>query len=81
MKVLDRLWLPISGAVASIGFKGIESATSIEAPILSIPVVEEHSVWYYFVIGVVGAAGGLVFKIIWSALKRKFPKHLKDIDT
>lgn len=81
MKIADRLWLPLSGSIASIGFKGIETASTLDAPILSIPVVQEHTLGYYFLIGILGAAGGLVFKIIWSALKRKFPKHLKDIDT
>lgn len=81
MKIADRLWLPFSGALASIGFKGIETASTLDSPILSIPVVQEHTLGYYFLIGILGAAGGLVFKIIWSALKRKFPKHLKDIDT
>ncbi len=80
MKIADRLWLPISGSIASIGFKGIETATSIEAPILSTPTLQEHGLWYYFIIGIVGAAGGLVFKILWSAIKRRFPKQLRHID-
>ena len=79
--LIDRFWLPISGSVTSIGFKGIENATSLEVPILQIPVVQEHSLWYYMLIGIFGALGGLFVKIAWSALKRWFPRQLKHLDS
>jgi hypothetical protein len=78
--IIDRFWLPISGSVTSISFKGIEAATSLEVPILQIPVVQDHSLWYYLLIGVFGALGGLAVKIGWSCMERWFPKHLKHLD-
>ena len=80
MKLLDRIWLPITGSLTSIGFKGIETSTNLEVPILQIPVVQDHSLWYYLLVGMFGALGGLMVKVIWSALKRWFPKQLKHLD-
>lgn len=77
--LFDRLWLPISGSAASIGFKGIESTTSFDPTVLNIPAPESN-LFFYFGIGVLGAAGGLCVKIGWSCLKRWFPKYLKNLD-
>ena len=78
--LIDRLWLPLSGSVTSIGFKGIETVKSFEAPILSVPVIQEHSLFYYLLVGAFGAIGGLLVKIAWCRLKKWFPRLLKDID-
>jgi hypothetical protein len=78
--LIDRFWLPISGSVTSISFKGIENAASMDTPLLQVQLFQEHSLWYYLLIGVMGALGGLMVKIAWSCLKRSFPRYLKNLD-
>ena len=78
--LIDRFWLPISGSVTSISFKGIENAATLNTPLIQVPLFQEHSLWYYLLIGVMGAVGGLAVKITWSCMKRWFPKHLKHLD-
>ena len=36
-------------------------------------IIKHEPMWHYLLIGILGALGGLVFKICWVCLKRLFP--------
>lgn len=64
--------LDATGAIEPQAAKIIESAHNLA-------LISPDQLLYYFVIGLVGAAGGLFLKIIWTLIKRIFPK-LKKLD-
>lgn len=69
IETIKRLWLPASGSVSSI------TLTAIETPL----TINIHFIFYYLLVGIVGALGGLLVKIAWGTLKRKYPT-LKNLD-
>lgn len=75
---IRELWMPLSGAGASISAKKI-TEISVHPDVIDVTQIylRHDPMWHYLVIGVLGAAGGLLFKIAWSALKRRFPKLQK----
>ncbi|WP_297095626.1 hypothetical protein [uncultured Draconibacterium sp.] len=85
---LQKFWLMIAGFFSSIFYQGVNDlhAQGTNAQEMAVKAAEqfasaspEHTMLWYFMIGVVGAVGGLLVKIIWACLKRLFPK-LKTID-
>ena len=81
---LQGIWMPALGTFSSLGFKTISDKTlssdiiDTAADIVNI-ANPDKTLFQYFLIGVVGAAGGLALKIIWGCIKKFFPK-LKNID-
>jgi hypothetical protein len=80
------IWMPLVGSISSLSFKKISDEVIYSpdvidsaARIAKYAESENKSLMQYFLIGVVGAAGGLVLKITWGCIKRWFPK-LKNID-
>jgi hypothetical protein len=83
---LQRTWMPFAGSAASLSFKGIigtndtlESAAFIAEKAAKPEIVDYRSLFFYLLVGFAGAFGGLLLKICWSCIKRKWPK-LKNID-
>ena len=65
---------PLTGFIASVTVKGGADISTIVEPI------QQHlHLMDYFWVGVLGSIGGLLVKLIWSYLKRRFP-NLKNID-
>jgi hypothetical protein len=86
-ELFQRIWMPILGTISTLGFKQINDKTILSPDIAesaqqatNYSITEPHSsLLIYFWIGMLGAAGGLVLKIIWWLIKKWFPK-LKNID-
>jgi hypothetical protein len=83
---IKNIWMPLVGSISSLSFKKISDEViyspdviDTAARIAKYAESENKSLLQYFLIGVVGAAGGLVLKITWGCIKRWFPK-LKNID-
>lgn len=78
---IRELWMPLTGAGASISAKGITdiSTTPDLMDATHKLIITHEPMWHYLVIGILGALGGLIFKILWYWLKRRFPK-LQNID-
>ena len=78
---IQRHWPPTAGAISSISWKGITdlSQSPEVANLAEQAVKHEPTLMSYFLIGVVGALGGLLVKIAWGVCKKVFPK-LKTID-
>lgn len=76
----SRTWMPLTGAGTSLSFKSInEISTNPEIMDVSQLIINHEPMWHYLLIGILGAVGGLLFKIFWYWLKRLFPK-LQKID-
>jgi hypothetical protein len=79
--LIQRYWTPTAGAISSISWKGITDLS--QSP--EVAKLAEHSLnnqptlMSYFLIGVVGALGGLLVKVAWGLCKKFFPK-IKNID-
>ena len=86
-ELIQRIWMPVLGTISTLSFKQINDKTILSPDIAdTAQQVTNHSVnephsslMIYFWIGMLGAAGGLVLKIIWCLIKKWFPK-LKNID-
>ena len=75
---ISRTWMPLTGAGTSISFKGIEEiSTNPNIKDATQFIINHDPLWHYLLIGILGALGGLLFKIFWCWLKRKFPKLQK----
>lgn len=78
--LIKKFWLPVAGFFTSITVSATEQTQTQICNIMKTEnLINTNPLTYYFLIGLAGAAGGLVIKIIWGMLKRKFPK-LKNID-
>lgn len=66
----------MAGAISSISWKGITdlSQSPEVAEIAEEAVKHEPTLMSYFLIGVVGALGGLLVKVGWGLCKKIFPK-------
>ena len=77
-KILSDIWMPVAGGSSAISFKGITDL-SIQTPEIMdatqqlIAVTTTEPLIRYFWIGVIGAIGGLLVKVIWICLKRWIP--------
>ena len=77
-KLLSEIWMPVAGGSTAISFKGI-SELSIQTPdILDasqelIAITTTEPLFRYFLIGVIGALGGLLVKILWLCMKNWIP--------
>ncbi len=86
-ELIQRIWMPILGTKSTLGFKQINDKTILSPDIAeSAQQVTNHainelhsSILIYFWIGMLGAGGELLLKIIWWLIKKWFPK-LKNID-
>lgn len=78
-QLIDRAWLPVAGSISSISFKGIEEISKADFSLVQTPTVlsSEKSLFYYFLVGVMGALGGLALRLLWVQLKKWFPKLKK----
>jgi hypothetical protein len=78
---IQRCWTPIAGAISSISWKGISDISqSPEVTDLAEKAISNQpTLINYFLIGIVGALGGLLVKLAWGVCKKVFPK-LKTID-
>lgn len=76
-----RFWTPAWGAISSLSFKGFSdiSQTPEVTEITEQTVLQTPVFMNYFLIGILGALGGLCVKIAWGCMKKLFPK-LKNID-
>ena len=80
---IERYWTMIVGFFSSVSAKGINdiSVSSKEAvqevaqvtEVVSRFIIPPEEVLRYFVYGLVGALAGLLIRIVWGVLKRKFP--------
>lgn len=73
---IQRYWTPTAGAISSISFKGINdiSQSPEVANLAEQAAKHEPTLMSYFLIGVVGALGGLLVKVAWGMCKKLFPK-------
>lgn len=78
---ISKYWTPVTGAMSSISFKGISDMTTSPVAEETIHQATSHqpALITYLWIGVLGALGGLMVKVIWGLLKHAFPS-LKNID-
>lgn len=78
---IQRHWPPTAGAISSISWKGITDLSQSPelTEIAEQSLSHQPTLMTYFLIGVVGALGGLLVKIAWGVCKKVFPK-LKTID-
>ena len=79
---IQRAWTPIAGAVTSLSFKaGADISQKTPEIIDSIQQAQHQGpeLINYFYIGILGAIGGLLVKILWGLVKSIFPK-LKILD-
>jgi hypothetical protein len=87
---IDRTWMVFTGMFSSLGIKGFSDILSDSTIVDTANKVTEKAIQHqlvgdmpplitYFWIGVLGALGGLLIKILWGCLKKWFPK-LKNID-
>ncbi len=76
-----RYWTPTWGAVSSLSFKGISdiSQSPEVANMTEQSIRHQPTLMSYFLIGIVGALGGLLVKVAWGVCKKFFPK-LKNFD-
>lgn len=72
----ERYWTPTAGAISSLSFKGVNdlAQTPEAAEIAEQAVRHEPTLMSYFIIGIVGALGGLFVKVAWGIFKKIFPK-------
>ena len=78
----SRTWLSFVGAGSTLSFKSI-SAQIKPGDIMEHTeiIYQTHSpMWEYFVIGILGALGGLIVRLLWCGVKQQFPK-LKKLDS
>lgn len=73
---IQRYWTPTAGAISSISWKGINdiSQSPEVANLAEQSVMHEPTLMNYFLIGIVGALGGLLVKLAWGMCKKIFPK-------
>ena len=84
-KFLSDIWMPIAGGSTALSFKGISNLSTQTPEIMDasqqlIAVTTTEPLIRYFWIGVIGAIGGLLVKVLWICLKRWIPffKNLED---
>ena len=77
--MIKKVWLLFAGAGTSITVSASKITGNIHLFFNTADMLQNHPFLYYFLIGLAGAAGGLVIKIVWGCIKRMFPK-LKNID-
>lgn len=75
---IERSWMPFAGGGTALSFKGISELTTQTPKIMDttqqlIAVTTHEPMIRYFWIGVLGAVGGLLVKIIWMCIKRWVP--------
>jgi hypothetical protein len=73
---IQRYWTPTAGAISSISWKGITdiSQSPEVAEIAQKSLSDQPTLINYFLIGIVGALGGLLVKLAWGLCKKLFPK-------
>lgn len=69
---MKRYSEPIVGFISSVGCKGVNDLQHVTSGVNIPPDLVK-----YFWIGVLGALGGLLVKIIWGCLKLWFPRLSK----
>jgi len=79
---LQRFWTSITGAISSLGFKGISDISqspAAEDTARQLAEQTQPTFFTYLWIGILGGLGGLLVKIVWGICKKIFPR-LKEID-
>lgn len=71
---MNKLKFPLTGMVTSVGYQGAADVTDVINQVSSTVDFGK-----YFLIGVAGAVGGLLVKIIWGLIKKMVPS-LNNID-
>ncbi|MCY1720143.1 hypothetical protein OU798_07305 [Prolixibacteraceae bacterium Z1-6] len=87
MKNSQTIWMPATGFVSSVSIASVSNAQPVTEDIgeiidvthQAIATAPDHGVLWYLLVGFFGALGGLLLKIAWSLIKRKFPK-LQNLD-
>ncbi len=70
---MKKYYEPVVGFVSSVGVKGVNDIHQVTTMGVNI----SPDLVKYFWIGVLGALGGLLVKIIWGCLKLWFPRLSK----
>ena len=78
----SRTWLSFVGAGSTLSFKSISAQINPGDIMEHTEIIyQTHSpMWEYFVIGILGALGGLIVRLLWCWIKIKYPK-LKKLDS
>jgi len=78
----SRTWLSFVGAGSTLSFKSISAQINPGDIMEHTEIIyQTHSpMWEYFVIGILGALGGLIVRLLWCGVKQQFPK-LKKLDS
>ena len=78
--LLKKFWLPGAGSGTSLAYAKISTAQPtqeieniMDAAQQTVHVVADHSLFWYFLVGLAGALGGLALKILWTCLQNWFP--------
>lgn len=84
--LIERFWTPVLGAMSSVSVKGIvdlsanpdvsETADWVARKAVTDP---QHHLITYLWIGMLGALGGLIVKVLWGLCKKRWPK-LKNLE-
>lgn len=78
--LIKKIWMPAAGSGTSVSI-AVQSNAQITNPDIesimdatqqALHVVNDHTFFWYFLIGIAGAMGGMVFKIFWTVLCNKF---------
>lgn len=77
--LIKKIWLPVTGSVSSLTLSATEAAANSPQILQVKSLISSNPLIDYFLIGVAGALGGLVVKVVWGLIKKTFPK-IKDID-
>jgi len=77
-QIIKGSWLPAAGGGTALSFKGITDISQTTPEILDttqqiIAATTSEPLIRYFWIGVLGAVGGLLVKIIFYCIKRYIP--------
>mgnify|MGYP006995619332 CR=1 FL=1 len=80
-ELIQRPGSLLLGAGSTISYKGLSNIQINHDLIDPTQIILHHDpMWHYLIIGVLGALGGLIFKIVWHLLKRKYPKLKNLVD-
>jgi hypothetical protein len=76
----NKYWHVVFGGGTAVSFKGISDiAESTKDIVVHTPIMTVEEIIKYILIAAIGTITGLLIRIMWGVIKRRFPS-LKGID-
>lgn len=78
-EIFNKYWHVFFGGGSAISFKGISDiaqtpeAIQAEEVLRHYVIMEPTEAAKYFLIGLLGTVAGIIGRVIWGIIKRKFP--------